>query len=574
MISRDVHSRKIELHILFITSPHIHLFNFFQHHTIISIDYTIALKPPHKSASHMHGASTRLDEVFDPEPLREARAVQHLDECLMNLSKESFAEVKDNLLGSVFVCNERRVRQLATHIIFAVSKRYMSIPLYSQLACDLYTERSDKNALALLSRAFFPIIIPKQVDSRTLYFLYFCVGTIFTDEDIVNVIEKSLDAQPDNISELLTLFCFFAPEVESYKPKLFRKFMQAVISQSREPLCGSYVRQFASEVTELTAENWKLLKERRKTMKSGDQIIDSLFCDDLDEFQKVVAQSGKFDWNQPINESIFSPPHMFSKTLIQFAARCGSVKCFRYLLLSGADRRGTVDSAIIGGSNEIVRVLHQEKGDFSRALRCAANNHRNEIFSWLQATMFPILQEGHEDNDIDAMFGAAESCNLKLMLDLIERGMNVNMMNHEKESVLSASITIPTDGFRLLVSSQKVNKHTKNNEGMTPFLQAVTRGVFDAVEYFVGHEVADARLQENLIHTAAFLGDVEIMGLLLKMENVDLSSENRAGVCFLFIKPHSKLLPKTVTLRLSRCFSNSQELFHHSMNGFLETRTS
>ena len=477
----------------------------------------------------MQPGASRLEEVFDPQPLQEARAVRDLDEWLMHLSTDTFEQVKDDLHASIFVQTERRVRQLAIHIIFAVSKRYMSIPLYSKLACALYTDRAADSPLSLLRRAFFPIIIPKQVDSRTLYFLYFCVGTLFTEEDVVNVIESSLAAQPDNISELLTLFCFFAPEVETYKKDLFTKFMEAVINESRERFCGSYVRQFASEVAQLTADNWKLLKERRKTMTSGDQIIDSLFCDDLDGFQRVVARAGRFDWNQQINESIFSPPHMFSKTLIQFAARCGSVKCFRFLLLNGADRSGTVDSAIIGGSNEIVRILEQEKIDFSGALRCAANNHRNEIFGWLQATLFPLTMEGHARNNIDAMFGAAESCNLTLLLDLIEMGMDVNMTNQDEESVLSASITIPADGFRLLVSSRLVNKDTRNNEGMRPFLQAVTRGVFDAVEYFVTNEIADARLQENLIHTAAFLGDVEIMGLLLTMANVDLNSQNRAG---------------------------------------------
>lgn len=478
-------------------------------------------------------ARSRLEELFDSATLKEAYVVRQLEDWLMNLNPSNFETVKKNLLSSIFVQNELRVRQLASHIIFAVSKRYMSIPLYSELTCVLYEARSESNALAAFHRAFFPIIIPKQVDSRTLYFLYFCaVGTLFTSEDIVAVIESSLAAQPDHISELLTLFCFFAPEVEMYKPDLFTVFIQAVIKESTDRYCGSYVKQFASEIDQLRANNWQLLKERRDAMKSGDEIIDSIFLDSLDDFQRVVTQAGDtFDWNQRINESIFSPPHMFAKSLIQFAARCGAVKCFRYLLLNGADRRGTVDSAIIGGNNAIVRILEQEKENFSGALRCAASNHRNEIFRWLEASIFPITTEDSDPNARDAMFGAAESCNIKLLLELLDRGVDVNMTTADGETVLYASVLesfVPSDGFKFLVQARLLDKNKKTMQGMSPLLQAVTLGIYDVVEYYVINSETDLR-QENLIHTAALLGHADIMALLLGLKNINVNAKNRAG---------------------------------------------
>ena len=105
-----------------------------------------------------------LGKLFDEKALIEARAVQELEEWLMELSEGTFVAVRDSLARSIFVKDPQRVKQLCTHIIFAVSKRYMAIPIYSRLACALYDMRSADNALADLHQVFFTIIIPKQVD--------------------------------------------------------------------------------------------------------------------------------------------------------------------------------------------------------------------------------------------------------------------------------------------------------------------------------------------------------------------------------------------------------------------------
>ena len=165
-----------------------------------------------------------LLSLFPADALQEAKLVADVENMLMNLSKDNYHQVFDKLKKSAFILSSQRIKQLANHIIFAVSKRYMSIPLYSKLTCDLYDLRSDENCLGELHSAFFPIIIPCNVDSRTLYFLYFCVvGSLFTMNDMVNVLRESLEKEPDHISELLTLFCFFAPEVEELDPKMFKK---------------------------------------------------------------------------------------------------------------------------------------------------------------------------------------------------------------------------------------------------------------------------------------------------------------------------------------------------------------
>ncbi|OHS96211.1 hypothetical protein TRFO_10162 [Tritrichomonas foetus] len=470
-----------------------------------------------------------LSLYLSAESLQEARLIADIENMLMNLQKENFLDVFNRIKTSVFITTVNRVKQLASHVIFAVSKRYMSIPLYSKLICDLYDIRSEQNQLSQLHSAFFPLIIPCNVDSRTLYFLYFCaVGSLFTDVDIVDVLRDSLKKEPDQITELLTLFCFFAPEVEEYDKPLFSKFIKAVIKEAGQPFCHSYVKQFGSELHDLCVDNWSLLKSRREAMKSGDKIIDSLFSDSVDEFQTIVSHSAHFDLNQNINESIFSPPHMFSKTLIQFAARCGSVKCFKYLLLNRADLRGTVDSAIIGGSNEIVRILKQHNCDFTGSLAAAAKAHRNAIFHWLEATDYPVCKD-IQSNDIEAIFGAVEACNMPLILELLEKGIDINLQSHTGENIFSASITTPIDAFSLFVNHTDIDI-TKSMNGSSPLSTAVDRRNVGAVDFFFHQNRFDLRdrfKMENLIHIAAYQGDAEIMKIILNYPHTDVNSVNR-----------------------------------------------
>lgn len=474
-----------------------------------------------------------LSLFFSADVLQEARLVAELENQLMNLNEKNFDSVFNFLNNSIFIQNENRIKQLANHIIFAVSKRYMSIPLYSKLTCDLFDTRLQyiinekkilnghqteddscqpeskcyeiRKALDSLHTVFFPIIIPCNVDSRTLYFLYFCVvGSLFSAVDIVNILKDSLELEPDHISELLTLFCFFAPEVEELDRELFQIFIDAVINEAKNVYCQPYVRQFRNEMDDLVRDNWSLLKSRREAMKSGDLIIDSLFSDSIDDFQAVVSMSPNFDLNQNINESIFSPPHMFSKTLMQFAARCGSVKCFKYILLNNTnftepDLREAVGSAIIGGNNEIVRLLRQRGIDFKGSLGAAAKAHRNSIFHWLEATEFPVCRGAETiNNDIEAVFGAVEACNMPLLLELLEKGIDINLVSHTNESILSASIAAPIDAFSLLVSHNafKQGKADLMGRGSTsseysPLSIAVDRRVFDVVDFFFKKSVSE-----------------------------------------------------------------------------------
>ena len=305
----------------------------------------------------------------------------------------------------------------------------MSIPLYSKLTREIYYKRNKNNKINYLKNIFFPIIVPRRIDSRTLYFLYFCMDGVFLNKnDIVGLIKNSLENEPDKISELLTLFCFFAPEVEELDIMLYQQFLTAVINDAKDPFSGQYVKQFVSEIDQLYVHKWKLLKERRESMQSGDILIDSLFSDSIEDFQYYISHCSKddFDMNQMINESIFTPPHMFMKSLIEFAARCGSINCFKYLLLNGAGLGGAVESAIIGGNNEIVRLLKQIGCDFSCGVSVSAKSHRNDIFHWLINTDYPI---DDNVNRMNAIFGAVESCNMQLILFLLEKGIDFNITN-------------------------------------------------------------------------------------------------------------------------------------------------
>ena len=65
------------------------------------------------------------------------------------------------------------------------------------------------------------------------------------------------------------------------------------------------------------------------------------------------------------------------------AAECGSVKCFRYLLLNNSIPTDIKYRAIEGGNTEIIRILEQHDVSFDDTLATCIRYHRNFLIDWL-----------------------------------------------------------------------------------------------------------------------------------------------------------------------------------------------
>lgn len=194
--------------------------------------------------------------------------------------------------------------------------------------------------------------------------------------------------------------------------------------------------EFFRHFDKLRENNWELLKKYRLNGCNHNRINIAIKEDDVDEVQRIVSEQN-LDVNKTSRPSIFELS-MFCQTdptFIQISAFYGSVECFKYFYLNGADiqkcdeeGKTTVHFAVAGGNNEIIRLLQRANADFRGAGNIATLYHRNEIFKWIYDTI---------ENDVtfvDKYHGTLleSSCgsnNLEVFRFCMEHGTDVNQKN-------------------------------------------------------------------------------------------------------------------------------------------------
>lgn len=110
--------------------------------------------------------------------------------------------------------------------------------------------------------------------------------------------------------------------------------------------------------------------------------------DDIERL-KILFASPNFNKNKEMKflvSPLIDVSYMYP---IEFAAYCGSVKCFRFLYINDAilvpfSGNDIFNSAVAGGNIEIIQILEQAKIKPKRtSLHFAIRFHRVEIFDWL-----------------------------------------------------------------------------------------------------------------------------------------------------------------------------------------------
>lgn len=118
----------------------------------------------------------------------------------------------------------------------------------------------------------------------------------------------------------------------------------------------------------------------------SDDIYNILFNDDADELSKII-----FDLNFDINTNVkTSIPEIENPQIIDLAAFLSAFKCFKILLLNGANINcKTIEAAIAGGSFDILQLIEQEEDlefrkNKSKYFRVSIYYHQREVFDWLK----------------------------------------------------------------------------------------------------------------------------------------------------------------------------------------------
>ena len=488
------------------------------------------------------------EKNIDPYLYEKALDICALQSLLMDIFEESIDDTVGDLLASPYVTDDQLVGSFVHYLIIAVFHRPAKVDLLVALINKLFA-RLDQAKVQLIKETILKMFPEKPASagawsnaSAQMYFLYKGLVTgMFLPEEIVRMIGNLCTPRDSQLRRVvLHLFAYFADVVEEIDRELFDYIWNSLTDELlMQHISGVYWRFFERKDA-LREDNWKLLKQER----SGEGDIRTVLANDRVDELRDLASHPSFKFDKRIQPSLYEPVFMESSkpTMIQYAAFYGSVECFRYLLMSGADLSLTdnqgetvVHHAVAGGNIEIVRSCEQSGCDFSGTLELAVRLYQNEIFDWLHATKFPDL------NKVDRRLGslalnAAKTNNIRMILSAMENDWDVSTPDeHDYTPLMLAALFGYTDVVQLLLCDPRVDINHSAQQGVTALKLAVEFGHVDTVRVLLSHPNCDLEMENSFgdgTPASWFANSIEVLQLLLeKMPNCHMVS-NRNGVTY------------------------------------------
>lgn len=480
-----------------------------------------------------------LSSVIKAEALQDAHQIIDLQRNLFGISRKNLDSVLEFILNTKLVNEPRKI---IDNIICACQFRPKTHQLQAELTKLLLESASASNKLNDIKGVILSKFFPDGV--KYYFFLSYLqkcyrIG-IFTQEEIVDAIHKFNDTYIHDVMPLAYLFIYFAPLIQAVDPKYFYELHQSF--EKKIATFGVFyeVKEFIPRIKELQANNWSLFWREAEVGYQLDSIMAVIKMDNDDQLQKMSAEID-FDVNQTIKfhnyENIVFPDD--NPTLIQFAAYYGSVKCFKFLKVNGADLTLTTKNGftyaqfgVAGGDNEIIRILETSQCSFDGTLRTATQFHYPDLFTFLYTNKEPDLGS---DPAVEAIIqSAAKTNNLEAVLFCLENKVNVNYIDADDYTALHLAAKYGCDDvIRLLLAHKDIDINSGSNS-RTPLDYAAANGYAESVRLLLSSPGINVNAKNpfdfTALQDAAKYGHMEVIKLLLKAPGVDVNSGSAEGV--------------------------------------------
>ena len=262
-----------------------------------------------------------------------------------------------------------------------------------------FLRKFGKNATTLL--AIQKHYVPDIISNSELYILI--KGFLRQ-----NVDEKTSSAVSEDVIRVIVNFF---PIIYENDPKRFPSLLSIVSEAAAQR--GGILYMIANNFWELRKNNWEGYNEMLKTGGEFDSIRFIIKSDDVDKLQEKSISWEDDDWNTELDDSIFEYSDKCS--LIQYAARCGAVKTFKFLLLNGSVmNKAIIRHAVIGGNYEILHIINQNKIDVFNGWETAVQNYQNDVFAW-------IMQNSGEHDIENILRNSHFKYNISCLIFLIDQ---------------------------------------------------------------------------------------------------------------------------------------------------------
>jgi hypothetical protein len=314
-----------------------------------------------------------------------------------------------------------RPQSLLSHWLLAAKYRPQNVVLLF----DLLTRICPPDFAARCFLAPHPDGVEFLGESYRVYLAYYCLTKGFLEINQIAECCSSFLGSPDRFASLL--FIWFAPELSLFDSSLFARMSNLFETTWQFEYNSAFLYDVYDRFESFKKDDWKLLRECRIC---SNQLLELVISDNADSLQDLVSAPG-FRIDQRIHASSFEWRIFLSDypTLIQVASFYGSLKCFRYLLLNGADLgmcdfkgRSLAVYAVAGGNTEIVRILEQRDCSFAGCMSVACLFHRQPIVEWL------MTLDLEPEN---LLIPSIVSCNFDAFLYCLEQKVDINMTDSD-----------------------------------------------------------------------------------------------------------------------------------------------
>lgn len=205
------------------------------------------------------------------------------------------------------------------------------------------------------------------------------------------------------------------------------------------------------QIIDMKDHNWEGFSESVARGYGSDKVTHAIREDNPDLLQSLMQELDLAAHNN-VSENVFDRFYCLNFTrrtsLLEYAALCGSLKCFKYLLLNSEDEFDTYKHlmlfAIYGGNTEIVRLVNERGYDLrEHDLPFAMASHRNTILGW-------VLENRRSSEEIqlfDQLYWAVTTRNYGFCANLIGEELAANL---EASMELGAIRGTNATAFKLL----------------------------------------------------------------------------------------------------------------------------
>ncbi|KAK8881201.1 hypothetical protein M9Y10_003933 [Tritrichomonas musculus] len=329
--------------------------------------------------------------------INESEVVDEIFTWLHKIDSLTVETVKNSILDSIWCHTEENIIELTAIILQVIRTSHKTHPFLLELLKLLQKSSSEENDLHLL----MPFITKHLLHSfykSPLYcsFIYQLtkIGQI-SIERIVNQIfifdQFSSQKNPANNLDNLELseiyyhrnaMIWFFPEILAVNPANINKILDGLNNKEFR-----FLQFYMNHI-----ENFKKMRD---TGEPEDQITLAILHDDVDTLQSIIASRNININNEKIPMSIFDLfDRNIEKSYINYAAECGAVKSFKYLLLNSAKLDIlTLGFAVYGGNSEIIRIIEQDNTYFKNYVDDFDDDdylHTNYYFN-IECLLNPII---------------------------------------------------------------------------------------------------------------------------------------------------------------------------------------